>query len=361
MGKAARQPPPSPDRLKRGRPACRWPGRDRAGQPSVVGGAVRRGRPRPGRRRARTGCMRLLMAQRDIACAAPDPDVVFRVLADAVLTVFPAEGAIASQPEGDFVVARAAAGVAGPPVGHRIPRAGTLAGRAAADPRGPACLDSQTDPRTQAGISASVRTRSSIIVPLVHDGAAVGLIAAVSSQPATFDETDLELLGLLADVATTRLVAALESRVARARVPRRRGRRVDGRGPGRDGRRRPGDLRQPQRAADARLLVGPGAPGATAGRDRLGLPLGGRPPAAGRTPCPPPSLSRTGVSRSVTTSSAAQPRRRSHLLAAGQLGAADRRRTRSSVSSAPSSTSPPVARRRRPAGSGTPGCGRPRR
>ena len=47
-------------------------------------------------------------------------------------------------------------------------------------------------------------------MPLVHDGAAVGLIAAVSSQPATFDEDDLELLGLLADVATTRLVAALE-------------------------------------------------------------------------------------------------------------------------------------------------------
>ena len=154
--------------------------------------------------------MRLLQAQRDIACAAPDLDVVFRVLADAVLRVFPAEGAIASQPEGDVVVARAAVGDTGPPVGHRIPRAGTLAGRALLTLQGQLCIDSQTDPRTKASLSASVRTRSSIIVPLVHDGEAVGLISAVSSQPATFDETDLELLGLLADVATTRLVAALE-------------------------------------------------------------------------------------------------------------------------------------------------------
>ena len=102
----------------------------------------------PTRRRDRL--MRLLQAQRDIACAAPDLDVVFRVLADAVLRVFPAEGAIASQPEGDVVVARAAVGVTGPPVGHRIPRAGTLAGRALQTLEGQLCLDSQTDPRTQA-------------------------------------------------------------------------------------------------------------------------------------------------------------------------------------------------------------------
>jgi diguanylate cyclase (GGDEF)-like protein/PAS domain S-box-containing protein len=154
--------------------------------------------------------MRLLKAQRDIACADPDLDAVFGILADSVLQVFPAEGAIASQPVGDFVVARAAVGVAGPPVGHRIPRAGTLAGRALLTLEGQLCVDSQTDPRTRADISASVHTRSSIIVPLVAGGVAVGLIAAVSSQPATFDQADLELLGLLADVATARLVAALE-------------------------------------------------------------------------------------------------------------------------------------------------------
>jgi diguanylate cyclase (GGDEF)-like protein/PAS domain S-box-containing protein len=153
---------------------------------------------------------RLLRAQRDIACTPPDPEVVFRVLADSVLTVFPAEGAIATQPEGEFVVVRAAVGVAGPPIGHRAHRTGTLAGHAMRTLEGQLCLDSQTDPRIRPSISASARFRSAILVPLVHEGVVVALIAAVSSRPATFDAADLELLGTLADVAATRLAAALE-------------------------------------------------------------------------------------------------------------------------------------------------------
>ena len=85
----------------------------------------------------------MVRAQRDIACAVPDPDVVFGVLAESVLTVFPAEGAIASQPEGDVIVARACAGVAGPDVGHRLPLAGTLGGRALRTGEGQLCRDSE--------------------------------------------------------------------------------------------------------------------------------------------------------------------------------------------------------------------------
>jgi GAF domain-containing protein len=152
---------------------------------------------------------RVIRAQRDISCAATDSATVFRVLADSVLTVFPAEGAIASQPEGDFLVARAAVGSAGPAAGHRITLAGTLGGRAVRTLTGQLCRDSQTDPRTQAAVSASTGTRSSIIVPLVHDGVAVGVIGALSSRPDAFDEDDLALLTMLADVASSRLAAAL--------------------------------------------------------------------------------------------------------------------------------------------------------
>jgi diguanylate cyclase (GGDEF)-like protein/PAS domain S-box-containing protein len=152
---------------------------------------------------------RVIRAQRDISCAATDSATVFRVLADSVLTVFPAEGAIASQPEGDFLVARAAVGSAGPAAGHRITLAGTLGGRAVRTLTGQLCRDSQTDPRTQAAVSASTGTRSSIIVPLVYDGVAVGVIGALSSRPEAFDEDDLALLTMLADVASSRLAAAL--------------------------------------------------------------------------------------------------------------------------------------------------------
>jgi diguanylate cyclase (GGDEF)-like protein/PAS domain S-box-containing protein len=152
---------------------------------------------------------RVVQAQRDIACAAADPDVTFQVLAESVLTVFPAEGAIASQPQGAFLVARAVAGSTGPAVGHRIPLTGTLGGRAVRTLAGQLCRDSRTDPRTQADVSASTGTRSSVMVPLVQDGVAVGVIAAVSSRPDAFDDDDLAVLTLLADVAATRLTAAL--------------------------------------------------------------------------------------------------------------------------------------------------------
>jgi diguanylate cyclase (GGDEF)-like protein/PAS domain S-box-containing protein len=152
---------------------------------------------------------RVIRAQRDISCAATDTDTVFRVLAASVLTVFPAEGAIASQPEGDFLVAQAVVGSAGPAVGHRLTLAGTLCGRAVRTLTGQLCRDIETDPRTQADLSASARTRSAVIVPLVHDEVAVGVIAAVSTRPDAFDEDDLALLTMLADVASSRLAAAL--------------------------------------------------------------------------------------------------------------------------------------------------------
>ena len=84
--------------------------------------------------RALARMRRVVEAQRDIATAAPVPATIFQVLAESVLTVFPADGAIASEPEGDFIVARATAGTTGAPPGHRIPRPGTLGVAAAPTP-----------------------------------------------------------------------------------------------------------------------------------------------------------------------------------------------------------------------------------
>jgi hypothetical protein len=117
-------------------------------------------------------------------------------------------------------VARATAGTAGAPPGHRIPRPGTLGGRALATLEGQLCRDADLDGRTDARLSASTGTRSSIIVPLVHDGAGIALIAAVSSRADAFDEDDLELLGMLAEVASSRLATAYADADRRVRAVR---------------------------------------------------------------------------------------------------------------------------------------------
>ncbi len=151
---------------------------------------------------------RVVEAQRDLAAAPADPAVVFQVLADCVLSICDAEGSVASQPEGDAVVARATAGATGPAPGHRLPRRGSLAGLALSTLAGQLCRDALTDGRTDGNASVGIGARSSIIVPLVHDGVAIGVIGALSSRPDTFDQDDLDLLTMLAEVATSRLLAA---------------------------------------------------------------------------------------------------------------------------------------------------------
>ncbi len=159
---------------------------------------------------------RVVEAQRDIAAAEAEPAIVFQVVADSLLTVFAAEGAVASQPVGDVVVARASAGTTGPAPGHRLPRHGTLVGLALDTLEGQLCRDAQTDPRTDARANAGIGARSSIIVPLVHTGVAIGVIGALSSRPDAFDEDDLDLLGMLAGVAASRLHAAFADAARRA-------------------------------------------------------------------------------------------------------------------------------------------------
>ncbi len=152
--------------------------------------------------------LRLIVAQRDLACAPLDQSAVFELLAGAVLSIFDAEGALAAEPLGDEVVARAVVGSAGPVVGDRIPQAGTLAGLTLRSRRPHLCTDAATDPRTDDAIDVRSRTRSSIMAPLLDGDQAIGLIAAMSSRPHGFDEQDLALLNLLGEVAAGRLRAA---------------------------------------------------------------------------------------------------------------------------------------------------------
>jgi diguanylate cyclase (GGDEF)-like protein/PAS domain S-box-containing protein len=147
----------------------------------------------------------VLSAQRDLACADEDAGTVFDLLADSVLSIFPAEGVLAAEPQGGRIVARASVGTCGPPVGTQIPQAGTLAGLALSTLEPQLCHDSRTDPRTPSDINEDVGARSSVIVPLVHDGVAIGLVAALSSVPCAFTEDDLALLVPLADVAASSL------------------------------------------------------------------------------------------------------------------------------------------------------------
>ena len=152
----------------------------------------------------------VIEAQRILACAPPDPETIFSLLAEAAVDVLEAEGAVVAQTDGDALVARAVAGTTRTFAGDRIPLEGTLGGLAVATGVGQLCTDGRHDPRTQVSINKRTGTLSSVVVPLVHDGAVIALVAALSSQPFAFDEAELSVLEMLADVGANRLSHALD-------------------------------------------------------------------------------------------------------------------------------------------------------
>jgi len=156
-----------------------------------------------------TDLRRVIDAQRLLACAPTDPDTIFTMLAEAAGTLLAADGALTAQLDGDQLVARASVGVKAQPPGAAIPVTGTLGGLAITTLQGQVCRDGWDDPRTDAEINRRNGARSSVVVPLVHEGTAIGIVTAVSPRPAAFDENDLEMLSMLAEVAAHRLVLAL--------------------------------------------------------------------------------------------------------------------------------------------------------
>ncbi len=167
-------------------------------------GAVRRLRAPNARQLAA-----VIDAQRTLACAPPDPDEIFRLLAEVAVTVLEAEGAVTSRPVGDVLVAQAVAGTTRTFPGDVIPLEGTLGGLALRTGRGQLCADGRKDARTQLAINRRTATLSSVVVPLVHDGEVIALVGALSSQPFAFDEPELSVLEMLADVGANRLAHAL--------------------------------------------------------------------------------------------------------------------------------------------------------
>jgi diguanylate cyclase (GGDEF)-like protein/PAS domain S-box-containing protein len=146
-------------------------------------------------------------AQRALACAPPDPEVIFQLLAETAWSVLGCTGAIAAQPISDAIVVRGLAGETPTGLGSTIPFDGTLTGVAYQTRTSQICDDWVQDPRTRNEPLAGLL--SFVVVPLVYEGEVIALLGAHESRLAAFDDQDLELLAMLADVGANRLAHAL--------------------------------------------------------------------------------------------------------------------------------------------------------
>ena len=169
--------------------------------------ATERGAARGFRAPSRSQLHAVIEAQRILACAPPDPEVIFRLLAETAWSVLGCAGAISSQPTSGSIAVRGVAGKTHNPIGSTIPVNGTLSGEAIRSQTSQICADWMRDPRT--GMTLPVSPMSFIVVPLVYDGEVIALLGAHESGIGAFDEHDLELLAMLANVGANRLAHAL--------------------------------------------------------------------------------------------------------------------------------------------------------
>jgi diguanylate cyclase (GGDEF)-like protein/PAS domain S-box-containing protein len=149
----------------------------------------------------------VIEGQRILACAPPDPEIIFRLLAETAWSVLGCSGAVASQPTSDAILVRGAAGEKPPGLGSKISLDGTLTGVALRTATSQICDDWLQDPRT--GIRPLTTPLSFVVVPLVYEGKVIALLGAHASRVGAFDEQDLELLAMLGAVGANRLAHAL--------------------------------------------------------------------------------------------------------------------------------------------------------
>lgn len=142
----------------------------------------------------------VITIQTEIVKLGLDLGEVMALVVDRTLDLISADGAAIELAEDDDMVYRAVSGIAAPHNGLRLARANSLSGACVASGKIMRCDDSESDPRVDRDSCRQVGLRSMIVMPLRYGDDTVGVLKAMSSQPAKFSDSDEQALALLSDV-----------------------------------------------------------------------------------------------------------------------------------------------------------------
>jgi diguanylate cyclase (GGDEF)-like protein len=119
-----------------------------------------------------------------------------------------AEGVVVELPDGEEMVYRAVAGAAGDHLGLRLSVHSTISGKAMKEAKTLLSEDTELDPRVDRDACRQVGARSLVVVPLLYDGRALGVLKVYSSEVGAFSADTAQLLSALAQVIGTALSRA---------------------------------------------------------------------------------------------------------------------------------------------------------
>lgn len=152
--------------------------------------------------------MDIIGIQTEIAKLGLDLGGVMQLVVERTLPLIGADGAVIEMAEGGEMVYRAAAGSARPHLGLRLQQDSSLSGHCVRTGETLRCDDSESDERVDRQACRLVGLRSMIVMPLTHNQVTVGVLKAMSAQPARFQEAELSLLGLLSELVAAAMFFA---------------------------------------------------------------------------------------------------------------------------------------------------------
>jgi diguanylate cyclase (GGDEF)-like protein len=153
----------------------------------------------------RSQFMTVIDTQTEIAKLGLHLDGVMALVAERAQRITGATGAVVEIAEGDDMVYKAASGVAAGQLGLRLKRTSSLSGLCVQLASTLQCDDSEVDPRVDRDACRRVGVRSMIVVPLIHDGHAIGALKVISPQPGAFGTKDIRTLTLMSGLIAAAL------------------------------------------------------------------------------------------------------------------------------------------------------------
>jgi signal transduction histidine kinase len=136
---------------------------------------------------------------------------VMTLIAERTQKLTRASGAAIELIERDELVYRVGTGTASQHVGLRLAIASSLSGKCMRLNEILRCDDTESDPRVNREACRKIGLRSMVVVPLYHNGRAVGVLKVLATKPNVFSERDARALQLMAGLIGAAMSNAAES------------------------------------------------------------------------------------------------------------------------------------------------------
>lgn len=140
----------------------------------------------------------IVLTQAALAQAQLDARVFLEQVVRKILKVTSASGAVVEMIEGDDMVYKAASGAGAGFVAMRLRRQGSLSGQCIAENKMLISTDTRDDPRVDRAACEKIGVRSMLVVPLLREGTAIGVLKIMSGKPGAFDASDIQTVQLMA-------------------------------------------------------------------------------------------------------------------------------------------------------------------